>query len=303
MGWDIQTLGKHNLDISSISSLAKELAEKLDINIKYGYYQDYTIDVTKKRISENISIKGNFILLGKIKTNSSDYYYQLNDCFYQFKEVRNLIGDYDISSYKWKKKNFKIYNAKKGFLENFNKSLNKELYQLTLIDNKHFKRKENIKFQNLDITKEIVDINIDFPYRWFGFAQTFTKANVWDKEFKIINEIRNNLKNYYNRLGCTKIIIYPDQGPAQLITDYKYNGENWNSILSYVKEKKYYLDLIALCSIKGYDEIDKKLYQKQYNEKDMQLQLDIPTFFKKKQKLYPAYTEIEIFYNDFSDLK
>lgn len=297
MGWDICTFGKHGFDTSSVEKVARELSANLKVNIRYGYYNYYLFDKIKKRLTENENVR-DFVCLGRVGKFAMDYYYELIDAYYQFKNIRRVIDEDDITKYKWQRKDFKYGNNKKYFLEKYEHSLNREHYSLYIRDRKYRTRKKPVLLRGVEIYNEIADVNYDFRWRWFGFAQVFTKANAWDQDYRITNLIRHDLKKYYNALGCNKIIYHPDQGAAQLISG-KYE-ETWNDVLSYVKKKKYYDELLNL---DVYDEEAKRLNRMEYGEKDMQLQLDIPTFFKKKRKLFPAYTEIEIFFDDFSDLE
>lgn len=42
MGWDIVSIGQHNLNTSSLENLARDLSERLNINIVFGGFETAT---------------------------------------------------------------------------------------------------------------------------------------------------------------------------------------------------------------------------------------------------------------------
>ena len=58
MGHDIQAVSGHNLNTSSMESLAKDLSDRLDATIVYGYSDDTFIEGISKGDHEFIVLLG-----------------------------------------------------------------------------------------------------------------------------------------------------------------------------------------------------------------------------------------------------
>lgn len=96
MGCDISILSRHNLDLSNVETLAYDLAERLKINIDFGYYASKEY---------NSLLKNNFedglIILGSVLKNKTNERYLLKDENYQQKELYQKFGDqlFDMDDY------------------------------------------------------------------------------------------------------------------------------------------------------------------------------------------------------------
>ena len=88
MGCDISILSKHNLNITNVETLAIDLAERLNLNIDYGYQA-----IKEFNGLLNDDFKDKLIVLGSIRKNKSDARYLLVDENYQKKQLYQKFGD------------------------------------------------------------------------------------------------------------------------------------------------------------------------------------------------------------------
>ncbi|WP_369764928.1 hypothetical protein [Flavobacterium sp. WC2429] len=81
MNEEAKIISKHNLDCSNLENLTKDIANRLDCNIEYGYYQ-------------NINGQHEFVQFGNIEVNpkgvTSTIYDMTNDASTEFKYVLEL---------------------------------------------------------------------------------------------------------------------------------------------------------------------------------------------------------------------
>ena len=96
MGCDISILSKHNLDISNVETLAHDLADRLNLNIDYGYYAN-----EKYNTLLGNNIEDELIKLGSVLKNNSKDRYLLVDENYQAKQLYQKFGDqlFDMKEY------------------------------------------------------------------------------------------------------------------------------------------------------------------------------------------------------------
>lgn len=88
MGCDISILSKHNLNITNVETLAIDLAERLNVNIDYGYQA-----IKEFNVLLNDDFEDKLIVLGSIRKNKSDARYLLVDENYQKKQLYQKFGD------------------------------------------------------------------------------------------------------------------------------------------------------------------------------------------------------------------
>ena len=88
MGCDISILSRHNLNITSVATLADDLANRLGFSIDYGYYavKEYNA-LLKNNLNED------WISLGYIDKQPAVQKYRLIDEKYQIKELVAMYGN------------------------------------------------------------------------------------------------------------------------------------------------------------------------------------------------------------------
>lgn len=89
MGRDLVPIARHNLDVSSFEALAKDISNRMQFNIEYGYY-----DSEKNCELLDIPFVEEFISLGIAYFNKErDTIYRLIDFSYQEKLCYEKYGD------------------------------------------------------------------------------------------------------------------------------------------------------------------------------------------------------------------
>ncbi len=173
MGHDIVPIGNHKLNTSSLEKLAEDLSNRININIKYGYWGE-------TEYFELLNEKGNddLIILGEINKHKSFETYILVDEKYMIKKLYRKYGD----------KLFKIpkllyYLKNKTSNEDIIIQIKKEIalpnFDLELINGNKY----------LNINKEHYSNNIPYFLRWFSFCDIFTENKISDKDF--LNGLNN----------------------------------------------------------------------------------------------------------------
>ncbi|MDD3877050.1 MAG: hypothetical protein PHT69_10540 [Bacteroidales bacterium] len=273
MGWDIETIGKHNLDTSSVEAVAKQLSKAWGVNIRYGYFRRFCIERTPLKIIEG---DWNFICLGEIKCKTSDALYTLTDDNYSIRDILNQIN-HDLTCVNWGRR------AKQSFIKNMTSV---DFFELNIFGMHDYAEKyPEVNFVTFSlIFKESILISLYHdPFRWVGFIYNFQEDCI-DCDFKSLNEFRWYLQHFFSAVGVSSIIYFPDQGPAQLILDELHRS--WAEIEEYIMNGRYYDDS---CNVE------------ERKRRDLRRIIDIPSFIKSKKPEYSEYRS-NIFTDDFSDI-
>lgn len=270
MGWDVVQIGlKHDLPVDDPVATAKEVAKRLNRNIRLVYRDEYIYDADNNTVSYK---NFNLIELGKFKVNDSEDYLQMLASTYQSKQILNIAG---------------IDNLRKatftdGFAELLLDAIDDpfELYEI-----------ENIEDRNdyifIRIFKENVDLDISVVERWRMWENSFHPENSnlieWLKDYRI--KIYQRAKLF----GCREVIICSDQGPAQRI----YDRMNYpaDQLKEYATSYKYYED-------NGWFDEDEDVADWKDNAK----QIMFSSVFE-NQLVFEKDDFIEVIYDDFSDLE
>lgn len=273
MGWDIETIGKHTLDTSTVEAVAKQLAKAWDVNIRYGYHRYYILETETLKIIEGDL---NFICLGEVISKTSDAQYMLTDENYSVREILKQLNN-DLSSVKWEE------GTKEYFMEEITTWT---LYELDLTDMHNYAKKhpDDNFIAHSYIFKEAILLSLYNDLGgWTNFINSF-EINSWDVSFKDLNEYRLYLRTFFKAAGTEKIYYFPDQGPAQIILDEL--SRPWDEVEDYILNARYYDDE---CNIN------------ESNNRHLRKIIDIPTFIKARNPEYSTFRS-NIFTDDFSDL-
>ncbi len=284
MGWDIISVGQHNLNTSSIKNLAKDLSERLDVNIIYGSFEVATY--CKKTHTLIVDFKRGFVEFGRfIRNDDSDRIYHLVDDSHSHKEILNGVKNLQTLNIDIKGD---YYSGKtailKEILDNFHRDYVKcELYATdTNILNLY-------EIFSVDILKDTVLVDIKEPFRWFGFLDIF-KKEIEEHRKKYFFEYRKQLKRLYTSLGANQIVFFADQGIGEWILD-KVWEYNWNDLKEYIQSKTYYTN----------NQIYKEFTQKEIKEAIL---LNVSDFFLNNCPLHSDYEDtIDVLFDDFKDLE
>lgn len=195
MGRDVTALSRHNLDVSSIEALAKDISNRIQYNVEYGYwaYEDYS-----KML--NIPYQSDFTVLGTAIFNPNrDTIYRLIDDKYQDRELLARYGDELFSM-----KNY-IFSSE-------------EILKQEEID----ELKEEILQYNIDLTSPITDNdfctigkhllinNFDYYSRWWDFCSVIIEEDYLDNSLHFL-KYRKKMMFYSKLFGGDKIFYIDDQ--------------------------------------------------------------------------------------------
>ena len=130
------------------------------------------------------------------------------------------------------------------------------------------------------------------PFRWYGFINSLKDPNCSSYFKQYILKVRE----YYQKVGGTEIIYFPDQGSTQFIWN-RYEDLNWEEIKKYTLNKEYYEEHATM----DFSDNDyKKEIVENLKSKDKFLVVNIPETLRTK-KWYQEEDILEILYDDMSE--
>lgn len=210
MGWDVTAIGiGHKLPIDNPKALAREVAQCLKKNIKLGYWAWLEYDEEKQYLSTKPYV---FVEMDRFIVDKSLPFLCLSIPYYQERSIRAQL----------RRKPFSEISYSEDYLRSALMTADDTgaLYELG---------PEDIEATTVRIFQENIDLDIYQTARWFG----------WTHYFKSI-EHRETLHNYRiavseqaMSLGCSQVVYFADQGPAQNI---------YEQVCSTVQELKDYID-------------------------------------------------------------
>lgn len=218
MGWDINIVGRHRLRIDSIETLAKDLSERFDINIEYGYRHNYEVDLRNRFV--RMCNDYDWISLGKIIRHSDQILYRLTDESYEFNLIKAQFGE--------SVEGVRVEEEDMGLEE----LADYVRYELEIVD---YDLKYDILWGYVFSDSLTLDFSND-PGRWFGFYRYFsTDREGYD--VKYLNDFRRTVRRYFKSAGCDKVYYFPDQGDTINIETYW--DEPWEVLEEYILSKKF----------------------------------------------------------------
>lgn len=265
MGWDVVQIGlRHNLPVDDPFATAKEVATRMNRNVRLVYMKEYEYDIEKNVVREAKAYE--IIELAKFEVNDSKDYLRMIASNYQAQKILEFAGKE------------KLRNA--TFAGGFGSSILDDLenpYELYEIE-------DDEDSLSIRIFKENVDLDIFVASRW----------SIWEKAFHNHDTYRDWLYDYrlqiYKRakiFGSQEVIICSDQGPTMNIYD--------NMDYSAEELKNYACSLQYLNDSNWLNESEKEEWKK--NAKHIMFS----SYFKKQLNLSDE-DFIEVVYDDFSDV-
>lgn len=236
MGRDVSKVGNHDLNIKSIELLANDLANRLNINISYGFFNVPTY-------AELLNLKkteDSYFQLGVIHKNKSDKLYYLQEEGYQERLLYKKFGDklfYMPQYYYYNKPDDSLPDEK--YIESIKKDIQSLYYNLEII---------GVSDENdLDITISHSQYQCHSYYysRWWTFCNFFTDYQYIDTEaLQELNQFRTKLLKLNLILGGTHMYYLDDQSEVldgegeDVCIDF-----NWKQFETFVKQKTEHLML------------------------------------------------------------
>jgi hypothetical protein len=197
MGHDLRVLTNHNLNISSLETLAYDLLERLEVNIEYGYYSSENLC---KILDEKITSK--YIKIETlIKADNYPRAQLLDENYQQKKAIEKYGTEIMKNPLFWNMENFE---PDAEYLENRKKELQYNEYEFSV--------RINFEWYHLYIYNHLFDNSIAYIGRWWEFCRFFRKGND-DPFYNVdnLNKFRTSIQYYMEKLGGTKTYYLDDQ--------------------------------------------------------------------------------------------
>lgn len=212
MGWDVVQIGlRHNLPVHDPFATAKEVAKRMNRNIRLVYRNKYKYDKEKNVVRKVNAYE--LIELGKYEVNSSEDYLQMIASDYQTRQILESMGEDKL--------------RKVTFVGEFaDFILNNDTFELYEIeDDELFIR----------IFKENVDLDVYVDGRWGCWERAFHSLSQDYREW--LYQYRMQIYEQAQIFGCNEVIICSDQGPTELIYDrMDYSADN---LKEYIRSFQY----------------------------------------------------------------
>ena len=193
MGADVVNIGlNHTLPVDDPPQvLAKEIAQRLQWNIKLGYDSWTKYDEARRLVSET---PYTFVELERFVVDVSKPFYRLCIPDYQYKLIREKIG----------KNNLKSINYSSQYIKRMITSNDApgRLYELD-------EEKPGSGF--LSIYREHIDLDVYQTARWLGWIRKFDSKEDW----QLLLNYRLQVAERAKAFGCSQVIFFADQGPSQ----------------------------------------------------------------------------------------
>ncbi|MCI6618050.1 MAG: hypothetical protein MSD82_04270 [Prevotella sp.] len=199
MGWDVVEIGlKHKLPVQDAFATARDIAKRLNRNVRLFARNDYMYDKERNLIS---SIDGREVTeLQTFRVDDSDKVVRMIAERYQIKQILEQAGEGRLRSAKFS--DACAHNIIDELDDPF------ELYELYMDEDDC----------GVAIFEENIDLDIYVTSRWSSWEHAFHK----DSEFYNKNWLMAYRMQFFERaqlFGCEEVIICSDQGPTQQIYD------------------------------------------------------------------------------------
>ena len=197
MGVDVVNIGlNHTLPVDDPPQvLAKEIAQRLQWNIKLGYKSWTKYDEARRLVSET---PYTFVELERFVVDESKPFYRLCIPDYQYKLIREKIGKSNLKSI-----NYSSQHIKSMITSN---DAPGRLYELD-------EEKPGSGF--LSIYREHIDLDVYQTARWFGWIRKFDSKEDW----QLLLNYRLQVAERAKAFGCSQVIFFSDQGPSLNLYD------------------------------------------------------------------------------------
>ena len=201
MGWDVVQIGlRHNLPVHDPFATAKEIAKRMNQNIRLVYKNEYKYDIVNNVVS---TPKGpDLIELGKYDVNNTRDYLEMRVSNYQANQILESVGMDKLRKATYADKSAEI------LLDDLEGPF--ELYEL---------EDKNLLIY---IFNENVTLDVSVIERW----------TMWEMAFRPSSPYREWLHDYRMKIyyqaklfGCNEVIICADQGPGMWI----YENANYSA--------------------------------------------------------------------------
>ena len=268
MGWDVVQIGlRHNLPVNDPFATAKEVAKRMNRNVRLVYRNEYEYDKENNVVRE---VNGcELIELGKFEVNNSNDYLKMTVSDYQAHQIQEIAG---ID---------KLRQA--TFVGEWADSILSDIegdpFELYEIE-------DNDETLDIRIFKENVNLDVCIRGRWHWWEDAFHSSRQEKKEW--LHNYRMKIYHQAKMFGCNEVIICADQGPTELIYDnMDYLADN---LKEYARSFQYLKDS---CWVEEYKKEEWKKNAKH---------ITFSSYFHNQLDLSNE-DFVEVIYDDFSDIE
>ena len=266
MGWDVVEIGlKHNLPVNDSFATAKEVAKRMNQNIKLVYRKEYEYDIANNVVSE--AEVYDLIELGKYEVNNSKDYLHMIVSDYQARQILELVGEDKLrqATFVGELAHCILYDIGDPY----------ELYEI----------EDNDDNLNIRIYKENVNLDVNICGRWHWWERAFHSSSIEKREW--LRNYRMQINHQAKMFGCREVIICSDQGPTELI----YDNANYSAeeLKEYARSYRYLKDL-------NWGERKKEDWKKNARH------IMFSAYFQDQLNL-SGDDFVEVIYDDFSDIE
>ena len=227
MGCDISTLSKHNLDLTSIETLASDLANRLDCTVEYGYYssQNYA-DLLQHNTGEE------FVSLGCIEKEPMRKKYSLISLNYQQKLLLEKHGDtlFQMKNY-WSSYDPESQNPLPD-----QETIDEEKRSIQIAEYDFQPFSENGEHDYLTIYDEVISNDFYYYTRWWDLCTTIQGRDYFDDNY--FKNYRLKKAQLTQLLGGDKLYYVNDQ--SNFLDGVGQGSESeftWEELEKHIQEK------------------------------------------------------------------
>jgi hypothetical protein len=203
MGSNVRIIGRHNLDISSLESLAKDLSSRFKANVKYGIYDDVGFNLN----GMDRNPKFHHSIFGTAKYSHAKKNLILTNEFYHHHLVLDRYGDdaYNLPYFVENKE--QLDEAKENKCYELLDEVTDEDYGTIFNDTFH-------NWYNY------------FEHRWIGLYSPFIEKPFYRSTIKEVNSFRYKVMSFFEKIGGAEAYYFDDQGESQYLIETLYNWQN-----------------------------------------------------------------------------
>lgn len=196
MGWDVVQIGlRHSLPVHDPFATAKEIAKRMNRNIRLVYRNKYKYDKEKNVLREVDTYE--LIELEKYEVNSSEDYLQMLVSDYQARQIQESVGEDKLRKATFVGEFAELILSNNTF----------ELYEI----------EDDEEELSIRIFKENVELDVYVYERWTCWERAFHSLSQEHREW--LYQYRMRIYKQAQIFGCNEVLICSDQGPTELIYD------------------------------------------------------------------------------------
>ena len=217
MGHDIETIGRHSLDVGRLENLAKDVSERFHANVKYGYMDYLGIDQEGNEYEPDFEIRE----LGEVKNSEAYKNLFVLDEFYLHHQL--------IEKYSHAVLELPAVASSESRLNEMQEAIDGCYYEIY-----DFEKDDIYGTVYNDTFREKFNYYKYWPYRWGFFCRSFTEDN---EDGKLLEETRNfrvKVMEFFKMLGGAEVVYLDDQGESMYMVE---GFMNWDEIMHELKTK------------------------------------------------------------------